>query len=339
MSANDKKIFDIGKFKIDKEKIKLLEEARVLIDNNEKRKALKVSRKAYKLFPTSKEIIFTYAQSLVLCGYKSKAVKLLEQIDDFKEPYYTGSWGLFLLTVCYCYQNKNLSKALKYIDFAIKSDEEKFGNVVLSRFYLTKAIILYQLGDYDMALLFLQKVNDFEETAISKIYMSKTYIKMEEYLKARLYFNKVVNALCVNKEEIFKYEKKEIFTYEEIDIILDILLNKLRYIKLNPKIKKSTIDNNNLFSLKSADFLIYSDKFAMGLKYDKKINPVPYVVYRSNNVSKSLILASIFNVYSYKDKVTCKMFKSTLIDEMIDKKFYKPVAEIYAFVDYMKKKK
>ena len=35
--------------------------------------------------------------------------------------------------------------------------------------------------------------------------------------------------------------------------------------------KKSILKNKEVFSLKYADFLIYSDKSAMGLKYDKKI--------------------------------------------------------------------
>lgn len=339
MSANDKNLFDINRFKQDKKKNKLLEEAREFIDNNEIRKALKISSKAYNLFPKSKEIIFTYAQSLFLCGYKNKATKLLEQIEDYKEPYYTGSWVWFLLSVCYCYQNKKLSKALEYINRAIKSDEENFSNVVLGRFYLAKARILYALGNYDMALSFLQKTNDIEETLVSKIYMSKVCIKLGEYLKARLYFNKVLKELYLEGIEIFEKEKNDIFTYDEIDIILDILLNKLKFLKLNSEMKKSILKNKEVFSLKYADFLIYSDKFAMGLKYDKKINPVPYVVYRSNNVSKSLILALIFKISTLKDKVTDRLFNNTLFGEMIDKKFYKPVAEIYAVVDYLKKKK
>ncbi len=339
MSANDKNLFDINRFKQDKKKNKLLEEAREFIDNNEIRKALKISRKAYNLFPKSKEIIFTYAQSLFLCGYKNKATKLLEQIEDYKEPYYTGSWVWFLLSVCYCYQNKKLSKALEYINRAIKSDEENFSNVVLGRFYLAKARILYALGNYDMALSFLQKTNDIVETLVSKIYMSKVCIKLGEYLKARLYFNKVLKELYLEGIEIFEKEKKDIFTYDEIDVILDVLLNKLKYIKINSKIKKSIIENKEFCSLKSADFIVYSDKFAIGLKYDKKINPVPFVVYKSNKVSKTLILSFIFKIVILKDKITGRLYRNTSLYAMIDKKFFAPVAEIYAYVDYIKKKK
>ena len=85
-----------------------LDEARALLKDNKYAEAMELARIAYKYHPESKDAIFTYAQTLYLCGYENKAKILFEKIEDYEEPYYAGSGVYFYLANCYCMGNCNL---------------------------------------------------------------------------------------------------------------------------------------------------------------------------------------------------------------------------------------
>lgn len=325
MTETQNNLCDIKDFKEKKAEKHFITLARNFIESKDYDKAMRISYTAHRLFPDSKEIIFTYAQSMFLCGYENKAAELFEQIEDYKEPFYAGNAVFYYLADCYCWQKKNLLKALKYINMVIKTDKANFCKKKLCDDFIIKGRILYALGNYNAALHFFKKVYNFEESEIVKIYLSKIYLKKGEYLKGYFYFKKILD-LHNNKESIP-------FNYEEILCYLNMKLNyytKENKIKINPKIKKSLETKIGIFHLKDADCLIYSNKYAVALKYDGKIKPAPFVVYKSNNIQTALKKAKNLNLPIFKDKIANNIYKTTLFDETIERKNFKPIAEILA---------
>ena len=87
-----------------------------------------------------------------------------------------------------------------------------------------------------------------------------------------------------------------------------------------------------IFHIKDADCLIYSNKCAIALKYDRKIKPAPFVVYKSKNIQTALKKAKILNLPIFKRKIANNIYKTTLFDETIERKIFKPIAEIIAAI-------
>lgn len=332
MTGTQNNLCNIKDFKEKKAEKHFIKLARNFIETEDYQKAMRISCTAHRFFSISKEITFTYAQALFLCGYENKAAELFEKIENYKEPFYSGNAVFYYLADCYCWQKKNLLKALKYINIVIKTDKAKFYKKNLNYDFIIKGRILYALGNYNAALHFFKKVYDFEESEIVKIYLSKIYLKKGEYLKGYFYFKKILD-LHNNKESIP-------FDYEEIQCYLNIKLNyytKENKIKINPKIKKSLETKIGIFHLKDADCLIYSNKYAVALKYDGKIKPAPFVVYKSNNIQTALKKAKNLNLPIFKRKIANNIYKTTLFDETIERKNFKPIAEIIAAIYNIRK--
>ena len=87
MTETQNNLCDIKDFKEKRIEKHFITLARNFIELKDLKKAMRISYTAHRLFPDSKEIIFTYAQILLMTGSVNKAVKLLEQIEDYKEPF------------------------------------------------------------------------------------------------------------------------------------------------------------------------------------------------------------------------------------------------------------
>ena len=319
-------VSNINKYKLGN---KALNEARDLIDDEQYEEAMKLARTAYKYNPESEDVIFTYAQALYFCGYEKKAASLLEKIETYEEPYYNGTGVYFYLSDCYRIGNCNLFKALKLINKAIKLCKENHMNC--DNELVIKGQILYAMGYYDEILPILESLYKLKPTRTLEIYLSKTYFKKGDYLKGYLYFTKVFNYY----EEMFpNLTQKEIQQYLDMRQYED---SKEYKSKINNRVKKTIEDKLSIHSLKDADVLIYSKKFAIGLKYEKTIKPVPFVVYRNDNVSEAKKEAERLSILAYENKFTNKIYRQTLFQDVIDREFYVPVAEALAKVHKAKK--
>ena len=208
-----------------------LDEARDLLKDNKYAEAVEFARIAYKYHPESEDAIFTYAQTLYLCGYENKAAVLFEKIEDYEEPYYAGSGVYFYLANCYCMGNCNLFKALKLINKAMELDKNNSQRI--NNELEVKGRILYAMGYYDEVLPIFESLYKIQPSIMLEIYLSKTYFKKGDYLKGYLYFTKVFNY----------YENVSAnLTDEEVECYLDMKLNE--YSKecqkcVNEKIKQS----------------------------------------------------------------------------------------------------
>ena len=322
------KIFNINKYKLGD---KALNKARDLINDEKYEEAMKFARTAYKYNPEFEDVIFTYAQTLYFCGYVKKAKVLFEKIENYKEPYYGGTGIYYYLSCCYQIVKCNLFKALNLINKSIKLCKEN--NMDFDNELKIKGKILYAMGYYDEILPLFERLYTLKPTITLEIYLSKTYFKKGYYLKGYLYFTKV----------FYYYEEKSPnLTYEEIELYLDMRLNeflKEYKRKINNKIKKSIEEKLSTYHLKDADVLIYSKEFAIGLKYKKVIKPVPFIVYRNDIVSEAIKEAKRLNIPTYETKVTNKIYKQTLFQDVIDIEFYTPVAEVLAEVYHSQKNK
>ena len=96
------------------------------------------------------------------------------------------------------------------------------------------------------------------------------------------------------------------------------------------KFDKSLKEKISFFSLKDSDCLIYSNKYAVALKYDRKIKPAPFVVYKSKDVAETLKLAQFFKITKIKHKIANKIFKTTEYGEIIGYDLFDIIAEILA---------
>ena len=208
-----------------------LDEARDSLKDDKYAEAMELARIAYKYHPESEDAIFTYAQTLYLCGYENKAKILFETIEDYEEPYYAGSGVYFYLANCYCMGNCNLFKALKLINKAMKLDKNNSQRV--NNELEVKGRILYAMGYYDEVLPVFERLYKIQPSILLEIYLSKTWFGKGDYLKGYLYFTKVFNY----------YENKPAnLTQEEILCYLDIILNKYSkecHYNVNEKIKHS----------------------------------------------------------------------------------------------------
>ena len=207
-----------------------LDAARDLLKGNKYAEAMELARIAYKYHPESEDAIFTYAQTLYLCGYENKAAVLFEKIEDYEEPYYAGSGVYFYLANCYCMWNCNLFKALKLINKAMELDKNNSQRI--NNELEVKGRILYAMGYYDEVLPVFERLYKIQPSIMLEIYLSKTYFKKGDYLKGYLYFTKVFNY----------YENKPAnLTPKEILCYLDIIYNRYSkecHISINREIKQ-----------------------------------------------------------------------------------------------------
>ena len=225
-------IYVIGKYKSKD----ALDKSRNLINENKYNQALKFAKIAYKYFSESKEVIFTYAQCLYLCGYDKKALKLFEQIENYEEPYYRGCTSKYYLACCYCSIQSNLFKALKLINQSIDLNQKY--DFDTKQYLEIKGKILYNLGNYDSALSIFKKLYR-ENYSISNIsvYLSKIYLKKGNYLKGYTYFKKVLKDYDNIATD---------FSYEEIQSYFVILHNRFTKdskIKLKQKLRNAVQKN------------------------------------------------------------------------------------------------
>lgn len=321
----------IDDFKLTKYIASLYCDIQSLIDIGEYDEALKGAEFLYKQRPKWELFIYIYAKLLYLCGYEKKAIPLFEKIINYnKIKIFTQNQVLYYLSSCYCWTNKNIFRALNYINKVIKENDSK--NISNYESYIVKGRILYSIDKYELALKYLNMAYNIHKEEIIEIYLSKAYFKINNYLKGFQYLQKLTNQDKKVNGDITK------LNFNEIQCYLDCKINnytKLSKIKINKKIKK-TLDNklysNNItyFDLKNADFLVHYQNFAVAIKYDRTIASAPFIVYKSKNISISKKKAKNLNVPIFQDNIALTLFKRISIYSIISYSLFEPIAKLLA---------